>query len=481
MNDLILNLQSLVKAMEGGQQGGVPGAQTQGSALQTEDLSPVIQNVCFKEDTIKLQKVLKVEPCKSTLAQFDRQLDYGQFGGSAQLEGAVGQEETSSFVRIVVPMCFYSHLRRTTLVSNMVQTVDGKKAEERAAEDAAKKIAVDIEFDIFRGQADFSNAGVYDANPLAMPALPNVQGLDVQVRQSDYSFNSHDLMLEEYGSNLSVVIAGGGTLTQSMIEDAHTRSLMNMGEAKRFFVDPIIASAYNKTLIAYNGSAQQRIVLGGSAQDVSGADLQRQFVHDGVVKIETSRFLAAKTTWARTRATAPGVPSIATADYGSTAAGSLAAGTYRYVVTACNEAGESAPAGYGVDSEGTSKETVSANAPYGSVRLTITAGTGTTRFYNVYRTVLGGSMKAVSYKFIGRVASAGTTTYFVDLGNRLPGSITGFLVQEDTMAIKELAPYSRAKLAVSDLSTPEAHFRFCTLAVYKPRQNVIVDNLTGAL
>jgi len=492
MNDLIVNLQSLVKALEGGQQGGVPGSQTQGSALQVEDLSPVIQNVCWKEDTIKLQKVLKVESCRSTLAQFDRQLDYGQFGGSAQLEGAVGQEETSSIVRVVVPMCFYSHLRRTTLVADLVHTVDSKKASERAAEDAAKKLSSDIEFDSFRGCADFSNNGIFDGNPLAIPNLPNIRGVDVQVRASDYQFNSHDLMLEEYGSNLSIVISGGGTLSQSVIEDMHVRSQMNMGDAKRLLVDPLVASAYNKTLIgAVNGAFApigQRIVLGGGkGQDSSGADLRSQIVHNGVVDIDTSRFLAGKTTWARTRSSAPGMPSIgasAITDYSATVAGALPrnSSTYRYIVTACNEAGESSPFGLGVDTAGVSKVQLGAtNDSAGSVKIVITAGTGTIRHYNIYRTAAGGGLKAVNYRFIGRVAWAGATTTFIDLGNKLPGFVTGFLVQEDTMAFKELAPYSRLKLAVSELSTPEAHFRFLTLAVYQPRKNVLCDNLIGAL
>lgn len=481
MNELYGKLQSLVKALEAGQQGGAPGYQTQGSALAVEDLSPVIQNVTFEDKHIKLQKVLKTESCKSMLAQFDRQLDYGQFGGSAQLEGAVGQEEVSSIVRVVVPMCFYSHLRRTTLASNMVQTVDGKKGEDRAAEDAAKKIAADIEFDCFRGSADFSNAGVFDGNPLALPKLPNMQGVDLQVRQSDYMFNSHDLMFEEYGSNLSVVIAGGGVLTQSNVEDAHVRSMMNLGEAKDLYVDPLVASAYNKSLITTNGPVQQRIMLGGSAQDVSGADLQRQFVHDGVVKIHPSRFLSGKTTWARTRTTAPGVPSIGgggVTDYSGTVAGSLAAGTYRYIVTAGNEAGESAPFGLGGDTAGVHKVTVGAN---GSVSVVITAGSGTNRFYNVYRTAVGGGTARAGFKFIGRVAHAGATTTFIDLGNKAPGGITGFLVQDDTMAMKELAPYSRTELARADLSSVEAHFRFCTLAVFQPRKNALISNLIGAL
>jgi hypothetical protein len=49
------------------------------------------------------------------------------------------------------------------------------------------------------------------------------------------------------------------------------------------------------------------------------------------------------------------------------------------------------------------------------------------------------------------------------------------------MGLHQLAAYSRLKLAISDLSLPEAHFRFLALAVYQPRKNVILDNITGQL
>jgi len=173
------NIASLVKALEAGSYNAAPGSLVQGSALQVEDLSAVMHLTTFENKHLKLAKMLGSESCKSTLAQFDRQLSYGQFGGSAQLEGNVGQEQTSDFVRIVVPMCFYSHTRRVTLASTMVGTLDGKKSDERAAQDAALKVAADIEFDCFRGRADFSNAGVFDGNPAAMPGtMPNIIGAD---------------------------------------------------------------------------------------------------------------------------------------------------------------------------------------------------------------------------------------------------------------------------------------------------------------
>ena len=469
MNGLIDNLQSLVKALEAGGYNAAPSTLVQGSALQIEDLSPVMQNVTYGEEHLKLQKVLKVETCKSTLAQFDRQLSYGNFGGSAQLEGAVGQEETSDFVRVVVPMAFYSHIRRVTVVANLVATVDGMKAEERAAADAAKKLAGDIEFDIFRGKADFSNAGAFDGNPLAIPNVPNMLGIDPQVRASDTQMNSQDLMFNEYGSNLSVVITAGGVLGNANIEDAHVRSAMNLGTADRLFIDPLVLSAYNLNTTSASGYAPQRVILAGSPQDASGADLRRQWTSGGVVQLEASRFLAGKTTWARTRTSAPAAPSLAYTS--ESAGGSLAAVQYYWVATACNAAGESAPSA--VVTKG------SANTLNDYATLTVASPPAGALWLNFYRGTVNSAAKC---KFIGRVAcSPAVSQTFLDYNNKLPGFVTGYLLQTDTLGLKELAPYSRLKLAVSDLSTPEAHFRFLTLAAFQPRKNVLVDNLIGNL
>jgi hypothetical protein len=456
--------QALLKALEAGSYNAAPATLVQGAALQIEDLSSTMKVVTFDDSHIKLQKMLKVESCKSTLAQFDRQMSYGIFGGAAQVEGAVGQEEDSQFARIVVPMAYYSHIRRVTVVANMIDTIDGVKAEERAASDAAKKLAADIEFDLFRGKADFSNSGVFDGSMTAIPALPNILGVDPQIRQSDVIRNARDLMFEEYGSNLSVVQQVGGTLTQDAIEDAHVRSGQNHGSADKLLVDLLVLSAYNK--ISYG---KERIVLAGSAQDATASDLKRQWVSGGTVNIEASRFLAGKTGPAESRDGAPLAPSISTGVTASST--SFAAGSYIFYVTAVNERGESGKSA-------TATQAVAAGE-YVTVTITPNASGNTARYFNVYRTLAGGS--AASAKFIGRVANSGAaTTSFLDLNNKRPGFVTGYLVQGDTMAIKELSPYSRLKLAVTDLSIPEAHFRFLTLAVMEPRKNVLLDNLVGS-
>lgn len=466
MNNAIEAIQSLTKALEAGGYNAAPGSLVQGAALQVEDLSPVMELVTFDDSHLKLAKMIKVESCKSTLAQFDRQLSYGIFGGSAQLEGMVGQDETSDFVRITVPMCFYSHTRRVTLAATLVETVDGKKADERAAADAAKKLAADIEFDSFRGRADFSNAGVFDGNPLAMPLMPNMFGIDSQVRVSDAQRNAHDLMLGEYGSDDSVVIFGGGNLTQDNIEDATTRSAMNLGNADKLVVDPKVLSAYNK--ITYG---KERIVLAGSPQDATGAELRKQWVSTGTCSIEASRFLSAKTRPQQARARGPVAPTISlgSVTVSATPTAFAAGDKYWYFVTSGNEVGES-PA------SAASQVTVAVAAD--TLQVTITPGSGTNRYFNVYRSPANGT--SASAKYIGRVvAAASGNTTFIDLGNKVAGFVTGYLIQGDTMVMKELAPYSSLKLAVTDLSTPSAFFRFCTLAMTQPRKNVLVDNLKG--
>lgn len=461
---MLEQLQSLMKALEAGSYNAAPSTLVQGSALQIEDLSNVMQNVTFGDQHIKMQKSLSVKDSKSQLIQFNRQLDYGIFGGSAQYEGGIGEEDTSNFVRAVVPMSYYSTQRRVTVAANMIQTFDGVKAEDRAADDATKKLAADVEFDIFHGQAHFSNAGVFDGNPLAAAALPNMVGLDQQIRQSDDQANTQDQMFAEFGSDQSVVLPVNGGLTQTVIEDAAVRSAMNMGAADALHLDPISLSQYNK--IAH---AKERIVLAGSPQEASGANLRQQWTSSGAISLEPSRFLAGKTRPARSRAGSPSAPAVPVAAALLAAGSLLKAGDYVYFVTAVNERGESAKST-------AVSHTVAADGD--GVSLTITSVSGA-KYYNVFRSGKDGI--EAEAKFIGRIRQGASNPVFRDLGNKLPGFVTAYLLQKDTMALHQLAPYSRLKLAISELSMPEAHFRFLCLAAYQPRKNVLLDNINGQI
>lgn len=456
--DNLTVLQDLVKALEAGNYNAAPTSLVQGSALQREDLSDVMHNVTFGDEHIVLTKLIKVKSVKATFTQWDRQLSYGTLGGSAQLEGGIGQEEVSSFVRVGEPMCYYSHLRRVTMASMMVDTVDGVKSDDRAAKDATMKIAADIEVALFRGKADFSNAGVFDGSPAAIPALPDISGVDVHIRQSDSQRTAKDLMFGSFGSDDTVVIQCGTILQQTTLEDAAVRSAMNHGSADLFLLDPKTLSAYNKVALG-----KERIILAGSPQEGTGSDLRKQWVAGGVVQLKASRFLSGRTGPDPMRANAPAAPTLAAIAYTADSTSFKLNEVYKYVATACNELGEgpvSAVLTATVDADGK------------NVNFTVTQAAG--KYFRIYRTAAGGS----TYRYIGSISGSGSTFY--DKGNKVPGFVTGYLLQGDTMDVAELAPYSRVKLAVTDLSQPEGHYRFLTLRVYQPRKNVVVDNLVAS-
>ncbi len=457
--------QALAKALEAGNYDARPGSLVQGGALQVEDLSTVMKVVTFDNATLKLAKMIGSESCKSTLAQFNRQLSYGNFGGAAGFEGNVGQEETSDYVRVTVPMAYYSHVRRVSYASTLVDTVDGKKSDERAAADAAILLAGNIEFDGFLGMAGYSNAGVFDGHPGAIPQMPSMHGIDLQVRQSDFAINSRDLMFAEYGSDDSVVLSGGGgTLTQDKIEDTALRVTLNFGKGDTLIVDPVVFSNYNKIALG-----KERIILAGAPQGSTGSDLRKQYVSGGTVNIEAGHFLRGKAKPQRPRnhPKAPVAPTIGAATVAGTT-GAIPAGVYLYYATTGNEIGESV-------ATATQSATVAAG---NTVVITVTHPSGTSRYFNFYRSPASGT--AAQARFIGRVAaSSGTTTDFTDLGNRVPGFTTGYMIDGETMTFKELCAYSRTKLMQNDLSLPEAHFRFLTLAITEPRKMAIIDNLKG--
>ena len=470
MLEQINQLNDVVKSLEAGSYDAAPSSLVQGSALLQEDLSSVLNNVTYGSEHIKLQAMCKITPCKSITSEFVRQLSYGNWGGAAQFEGDVGVEDTSQFVRCVVPMAFYSKTRNVSIASTLVDTFDGKGNEERANADAAIHMSGEIEFDAFRGYEDFSNGGVFDGNPFSADvSIPSMHGLGLQIRQSDYQSNAKDQMFASYGSNDTVVLsAGGGAITQGIVEDASLRSALGFGQARKLVVDPVALSAYNK--ISYN---MERIVLAGSPQGAVGADLRKQWTSNGTVGVESSHFLRGRSGPDVPRPESPDAPaSIVSASAGSLGTTGLA-GAYTYYATSVSERGESFP------TAAVTTSTITANY---SVVVTIAPPSGSKpyRFFRVYRSQAGGS--AASARFIGSVAAAASgNTTFTDLGNKTPGFTTGFLLNEGAFEMKQLAPYTVLKLAVAALNIPTANYTFTCLAVMKPRTCVLIDNIKGTM
>jgi len=463
VTQLQTQIEELKKALEAGGYNAAPGTLTQGSALQHEDLSNVMNVATFQEKAIKLQKIFKSYACKSTLVQFNRQLDYGQFGGSAVLEGQIGTENTSNIVRAVVPMAYYAEVRRRTLQADLVSTFDGVSAESRVDSDAAIKLLGDIEFHSFKGQSDYSNAGQFDGNPLAMAQEEaGMRGLDAQIRFSDYDISTKDLMFDEYGGSTSVVIPQNGTLQQATIEDTATTSAIHNGNVEKIYLSPQAHGNYNK--IAFN---KERIVLAGSPQKSTGAALNEQSTVGGAITVESSIFLQPKQKAAKARAGAPSAASLGTPAIVSASGTSFLAGeVYKYSATACNVIGEGAESAVVT-------ATIVANGDAVTIAITPAGGVAA-QWFNIYRSEAGSSKRA----FIGRVKANGSAAVtFVDLNNKIPFAATAYALDMRGLEMAELSPFKSVDLARTDLSSVKAYYRFTALVVKLPRFNVLIDGV----
>lgn len=468
MNDLLKTIQDLLKATEAGNYDARPSTLTQGAALQNEALATKMENVCHQDEDIVLQKMFPSETAKSNTWQFNRQLSYGDFGGSAVMEGQIGPENTSKIVRVAIPMAYYVDQRRVTEQSLLVETFDGKKSDERAAEDAAMKIAGDVEFACFRGAEDFSNGGTFDGNPDVIPKMtPGMHGIVLQIRQSDALKSTQDQMFSEFGSAESVVFNVGGTLTQTTLEDMRARSRMNHGKAKDFCIDPLVHATYNKIT-----QGKERLILAGSPQEATGASLNRQWTANGDVDITPSRFLSGKT-GVNPRNASVAVPAtlvIASVTTSGIVSPFLINQVFQYFVTSSNEGG-------GESAKITGSVTILANGD----EVTLTIGfpsSGVPRYYNVYRSLAGGSQ--ASAKFIGKIkAPVSGTVVFHDLGSKIPGFVTGVLVEKGQNELRELAPFTRKQMPMNELTHPEIFYRFVCAVSLQPRKMALADNLAS--
>jgi len=460
----------LEKGLEAGYRVGSPGTWTQGAALQVEDLSPVMYNATYQEKHLFLTKELAEKKAKSLTVEYDRQLSYGILGSSATLEVSAGQDNTLDVVRDYMPVKFYTTNSKTSVALVRTESFDGMDNEARNADSCAKKIAGDIEFDMFRGQADFSNGGVFDGNPNAIPNnMPNMRGIDVQIRQSDTNLNTQDLMMAEYGAGDSNVVFVGGVFSQSNIEDAQKRSVNNYGVAEDLYVGTDQRVAYNKAT-----QSKERIVLAGTPQTSQGARIDTQWVTNGSVNIRSSVFLRGKNgPPLRAGSLVPTNPTIAVARAadGTTF---LTGQVYSYYVTASNETGES------LVGSAISSVTIVANGDLVNVTITPAAGNAA-RWFNVYRSVgTVGATSKVNMKFIGRVANSGlATTVFVDLNNKVPGASTGFLLDKLGLEKHMLVPFESLNAATIDTSLRKIYYTFGCVAAKLPRTSVLLGEITG--
>ncbi len=450
---------------------GVPQQFAGGAPLMVESLEASLKSTTWQMRNLVLWPSLPVDKAYNTVEEYSRVTSYGGNGSAYFNEGGSPREEDSNYNREVQVIRYFGTRRRVTHAMMLVRVAFGD-AVAREINNGNMWLLQNIERELYFGNAWYSNAGLFDGNPGAIPGDSlALNGLDQQIRQGDTDVKVQAAAFDGFGGALSVVRnLNDALLTEDQMEEGAVSILNNFGVPVALHCDPKSLSDFSKQFFP-----KERIPVMGVADGRAGFVL-REFVSSaGVFGLMPNVFMRPKDSPKASAdnsgtPAAPAAPTVANSV--TTDSNFLGGEVMFYKIASVNEQGES------LASASTAAGTVLAVG--NSISVTITNVSGA-KAYAIYRTNAAGA--AGTEKFIGYVArTAGTTFVFTDKNKRLPGRAEALLLflDPDALTFKQLAPLSKINLATVAASFEWLQVMYGTLIVFTPRKHFIFENIGQA-
>lgn len=438
----------LHKALSAGSDVNDPGvAAGVGFPLRTESLEATLKNLTYEMDEIKLFKSIPKVPASNTVEEFNRLISYGDGGAQAFNqgffeEGALPEEQDSTYERVTVLIKYLGVTGRVTHVANTIRAAHGNV------------IALETMNKTMELLRNLENALFFGDSSLIPQQWDGIYKL-----VSD-------------GAPDNVIDLRGAPLTESALNDMMLTIRDNYGSGTDAYFGTgafadLAKQVYDRQRFAY---APAPGVLGATVTAFQGQN-GRVNLHDHVFigQGTTSRIAGLGRPDRR-----PLAPSITVAPAANASASSLFtatdAGTYTYQVVAGNRYGLSTPV-----------DTASVAVVAGdSVTFTVADGGQDTSFYEIYRTAIGAA--ASTAKLMARVARSGATQVVTDNNGDIPGTTKGFVLQQNQRSFSwsQLLPMTRIPLAAVDTSVRWAQVIYGAIKMYAPTKNVVIKNIGRA-
>lgn len=438
-------LAELRKALVAGSDVNDPGvAPGVGFPLRTESLEAQLKNLTFEMSEIKLFRSIAKVPASNTVEEFNRLISYSRSGSRRfnmgwMSEGALPEEEDSTYERVTVLTKYLGVVGRVTHVANTIRAAHGNVI---ALETMNKTM------DLLK---NLENALFFGDSSLIPEQLDGLEKLI-----SD-------------GAPDNVVDLRGAPLTESAMNDMLLQIRQNYGMATDAYFS---AGAFSD--LAKQVYDRQRFALAPAPGTLGTTVTAFQGQH-GKINLHDHVFFedeqSALSGGLGDSSKAPLVPTITVAPAAAANAASqfvLAdAGTYIYTVVGGNKFGLSP-----------SLDSASVAVVAGD-QVTFTVGDGGqgTTFYEIYRSDVGGA--ASTAKLMTRVARTGATQVITDNNDDIPGTTKGFVLQQNqrSMSWAQLLPMTRVPLATIDTSIRWAQVVYGAIKLYTPARNIVVKNI----
>jgi hypothetical protein len=438
-------LAELRKALVAGSDVNDPGvAPGVGFPLRTESLEAQLKNLTFEMSEIKLFRSIAKVPATNTVEEFNRLISYSRSGSRRfnmgwMSEGALPEEEDSTYERVTVLTKYLGVVGRVTHVANTIRAAHGNVI---ALETMNKTMDLlkNLENALFFGNSDLIPEQLDGLEKLITDGAPdNV----IDLRGAPLTENAmNDMLLQirqNYGMATDAYFSAG----------AFSDLAKQVYDRQRFALAPA-PGTLGTTVTAFQGQ-HGKINL-----------------HDHVFFEDEQSALAGGL---GDSSKAPLVPTITVAPAAGASAASqfvvADAGTYIYTVVAGNKYGLSPS----LDSASV------AVAAGDSVTFTVGDGGQGTTFYEIYRSDAGGA--ASTAKLMTRVARTGATQVITDNNDDIPGTTKGFVLQQNqrSMSWAQLLPMTRVPLATIDTSIRWAQVVYGAIKLYTPARNIVVKNI----
>ena len=467
----------LNKALEAGAgYAGAPTALTGGGALQVESLDASLKSVTYEMRNIKFWPVIAKDQAYNTIEQYNRIDAYGDQGRGFIAEGALPRSEDSSYSRQIQRVRFIGVTRELTHVYTLVRNAHGD-AIAREIRNGTMRILEIVERALYDGRGHYQTAatGKFEgADAAILDADLQWDGMDKQFRKGDTDASATASAFVGYGASESIVKdSRGSILDEDSLEDDSRVVVENFGVPNLLLLDTKAHSDLSRQFFP-----KERVNPMGIQNGKAGFVLQQFMASGGTYDLVSDVFLRPKRGPTASPAGAPSAPGGLTAnaavgaDPDSKWSAAEATGTYTYIATAINDAGES------VASAVSAGASPGAAGDHNTVDIPATAGAYA---YAVYRSPAGA---ATGHEFIGMVAPAavGAAATFKDNNQKLPGLSQSYLLSNDSevLRFKQLAPLMKMDLAIIATAYRWMQLLYGTPIVYAPRKNVLRENIGRA-
>lgn len=468
--------EELVKTLQIGHANGLaaPGSLVGGAALVAESLDSTLKSVTYDATNLVFWPSVAQDRAYSLTEQYVRTNSYGDGGSPYIPESGSPAMNDSEFNRHAQKVVFMSTRRGVSLASTLVRQALGADPETREAQAGTLWILEKLERELYKGLADFSNAGEHDG---AMSAIPlklqnlNLAGAEIQIVQGDSDFSAQSRAFDGYGGDRSVIVdKAGDILNESDFEELANIISENFGRPSECHMDPKTMSDFIRQFYP-----KERVNQLGVADGKAGYIVREMMTTAGGVQLKPNVFLKPKQK-AKSQSDRAGVPVAALTLSAAAAVGidsSLKSGeSYAYAVALCNEQGESvaqdiaAPVAVAADGDG--------------VDVSITDASSTASHYAVYRTAAAGSGAKQFVGYVKRAASGSTT--FRDKGRRVQGAAQAYMLdmRPEIMVWRQLAPLMKINLAPITTAKEFLLWLAGTLIIFAPRKSGFFKNIGRA-